>query len=162
MGALCLCQCIKTNPETNFFETSTEIFMRQNLFKVLLVHISLENDISLARALIVINFTLTFYIEICKIPRLFSSPIFLRSTPGVFLRTNLWRPILRLFWDQSFVTDSNTFFRPNIFEREPFFRLETESFFWDQNSQRNEKSLDIEKSWDEMSHSGVHVLSNQT
>ena len=89
-----------------------------------------------------------FYIEICKMQKLFSSPFFLRSTPRLYLRTNLSRPVLTLFLDQSFVSDSNTFFRPNIFEREPFFRLETdtESFFRDRNSQRKEKSLDIEKS----------------
>ena len=60
-----------------------------------------------------------------------------------FLRPKFSRPILRLFS------------RLNIFETntETFFRDQN---FWDreQYSQKIEKSLHTEKSWDEMSHSG--------
>ena len=61
------------------------------------------------------------------------------------------------FRDQNFRDRDRDFFsRPNIFE------TDTETFFRDQNfrdrdrySQKIEKSLDTEKSRDEMSHSGA-------
>ena len=85
-----------------FFRLLLKHFMRQNLFKVLDTCISLENDISTARFLRVKDFTLTFYLEISEIPRLFWDQNFLRLIPRLFLRPDLSRPILRLFWDQNF------------------------------------------------------------
>ena len=88
-----------------------------------------------------------------------------------FFRTNLLRPILRL-WDQIFWDRRRDFFLDQIFLR-PILSLfsETENFrdqygdffrgqifrerYW--YSQKNEKSLNIEKSRDEMSHSVIHT-----
>ena len=70
----------------------------------------------------------------------------MRPIPRLFLRPKFSRPIPRLFS------------RPNI------FKTDTETFFRDQNfrdrdqySQKIEKSLDAEKSLDEMSHSAPNV-----
>ena len=64
-------------------------------------------------------------------------------------------------------TNTETFFRPNIFKtyietfllRTNVFKTDTETFFRDRDrySQKFEKSLDTEKSRDEMSHSAVLV-----
>ena len=71
------------------------------------------------------------------------------------------RPIPRLFFETKYFWDRyrDFFSRLNIFE------TDTETFFWDQNfrdrdrySQKIEKSLDTEKSRDEMSHSDDHVI----
>ena len=62
---LCLWQCIKTNRETKIFETGIETLYETKSFKSITC-ISLENDISIARTLKVIYFTLTFYVEICE------------------------------------------------------------------------------------------------
>ena len=68
---------------------------------------------------------------------------------------------LRLFFETKYFRDryQDFFSRPNIFE------TDTETFFRDQNfqdrdrySQKIEKSLDTEKSWDEMSHSGQNII----
>ena len=71
---LCLWQCIKTNHETKTFETGIETPYETKSFKSKTC-ISLENNISIARTLRVIDFTLTFYLEICEIPRLFFESI---------------------------------------------------------------------------------------
>ena len=80
------------------------------------------------------------------------------------------RPIPRLFFETKYSWDRyrDLFLIPNVFETniETFFETKYFSrpilrlFFRDQicrdryrNSQKNEKSLDTEKSWDEMSHS---------
>ena len=77
------------------------------------------------------------------------------------------------YWDffetKIFETDTETFFQGQMFSRPiprlflgpNIFETNTETFFRDQNfwdreqySQKIEKSLHTEKSWDEMSHSG--------
>ena len=145
-----------------FLRLQLKHFTRQNLFKVFLAHISLENDISTARTLWVIDFTLTFYLEICEIPR------FIWDYKVIFLGPNLSRPIRGLFWGPIFLDQYQDFIlRPKFFRRIPrlFFRpnifeTDTETFFRDQNfrdrdwySQKIGKSLDTEKSRDEMQHS---------
>merc|ERR1711911_543099 len=88
--------------------------------------------------------------------RLFLRPKFLRPIPRLFLRPKFSRPIPRLFFETKYFRDRyrDFFSRPNIFE------TDTETFFRDQNfrdrdrySQKVGKSLDTEKSRDEMSHS---------
>ena len=88
--------------------------------------------------------------------RLFLRPKFSRPIPRLFLRPKFSRPIPRLFFETKYFRDRyrDFFSRLNIFE------TDTETFFRDQNfrdrdrySQKIEKSLDTEKSRDEMSHS---------
>ena len=121
-----LWQCIKINPETNFFKTAIETLCDTKSFQSVNC-ISLENDISIstARTLRVIDCTLTFYQEI---PRFF------------------WDHYKDFFWDQIFgdqcwdffetqIFETDTIlFRPNIFETETFIRLnffetDTKTFF---------------------------------
>ena len=131
--------------------------MRQNLFKVLLEHISLKKQ-STDRTLRVIDRTLTFYLEICEIPRLFWDhyrdffwdQIF-RDQYWDFFETQIWDPY------RDFLRD-HIFLRLRLFLRLKFFETDTETFFQDQicqdryrYSQKIEKSLDTEKSRDEMS-----------
>ena len=54
----------------NFSHTAIETLYETKSFQSVTC-ISLENDISTARTLRVIDCTLTFYLEICEIPRLF-------------------------------------------------------------------------------------------
>ena len=104
----------------------------------------------------------------------FSRTIFFRSLLRLFLRPKFSRPIPRLFLRPNiFETDTETFFRdqifsrpiPRLFSRLIIFETDTETFFRDQNfrdrdrySQKIEKSLDTEKSRDEMSHSGEQCI----
>ena len=70
----------------------------------------------------VIDFT--FYLEIRELPNFFEIKTFETNTK-TFLRLNLSRTILRLFWDQNFRDRYWVFFfRPNIFEtdNETFLR----------------------------------------
>ena len=92
--------------------------------------------------------------------RLFLRPKFSRPIPRLFLRPKFSRPIPRLFFETKYFRDRyrDFFSRLNIFE------TDTETFFRDQNfrdrdrySQKIEKSLDTEKSRDEMSHSARHT-----
>ena len=62
---LCFWQCIKTNHETKTFETGIETPYETKSFKSKTC-ISLENNISIARTLRVINFTFAFNLEICE------------------------------------------------------------------------------------------------
>ena len=62
---LCLWQCIKTNSGTKIFETGIETPYETKSFKSKSC-ISLENNISIARTLRVINFTFAFNLEICE------------------------------------------------------------------------------------------------
>ena len=89
-------------------------------------------------------------------------PKFSRPIPRLFLRPKFSRPIPRLFFETKYFRDRyrDFFSRLNIFE------TDTETFFRDQNfrdrdrySQKIEKSLDTEKSRDEMSHSGGQCIS---
>ena len=80
----------------NILKTAIETLYETKSFKSKTC-ISLENNISIARTLRVIDFTLTFYREICEIPRFLLGPKFLGPIPRLFLRPNLLRPILRLF-----------------------------------------------------------------
>ena len=64
----------------NFFESAIEILYERKSFQSVTC-ISLEDDILTATTLRVINCTLTFYLEICEIPKLFL------------------RPSQKLFWD---------------------------------------------------------------
>ena len=86
-----------------------------------------------------------------------------------FLRPKFLRPVPILFFQTKiFETDTETFFETkyfrdryrDFFSRLNIFETDTETFFRDQNfrdrdrySQKIEKSLDTEKSRDEMSHS---------
>ena len=88
----------------NCFETAIETLYETKSFQIV-TFISLENDISTARTLRVIDCTLTFYLEICEIPRLFSRPI-----PRLFFRPNLSRPLLRLFYTECFPDRYRDFF----------------------------------------------------
>ena len=54
----------------NFSDTAIETLYETKSFQSVTC-ISLENDISTARSLRVIDRTFTFYLEICEIPRLF-------------------------------------------------------------------------------------------
>ena len=54
----------------NYFETAIETLYEAKSFQSVTC-ISLENNVSTAGALRVIDCTLTFYFEICEIPRLF-------------------------------------------------------------------------------------------
>ena len=84
----------------------------------------------------------------------FREQIFLGRYWDFFWDQNFRDRYRDFFWDQSFRDRYRDFFsRPNIFE------TDTETFFRDQNfrdrdrySQKIEKSLDTEKSRDEMSH----------
>ena len=125
--------------------------LRQNFLRLLLktffllVHIFLENDISTARTWIVIDFTPTFYLEICEIPKKIQDEIlldqyryFFWNQYWVFFRPKFSRPIQRLlfetktyrerywnfFWDQIFpIPILRLFSRPNV------FKTVTETFF---------------------------------
>ena len=86
--------------------------------KVLLVNISMENDISRARALRAIDFTLNFYHEICEIQRLF----WWTKTFETNTETFFWDQIFRdQYWDffetKIFETDIDTFILDQIFSR---------------------------------------------
>ena len=90
-------------------------------------------------------------------------PKFSRPIPRLFLRPKFSRPIPRLFFETKYFRDRyrDFFSRLNIFE------TDTETFFRDQNfrdrdrySQKIEKSLDTEKSRDEMSHSAIYYLTS--
>ena len=72
-------------------------FMKKNRFKVLFVPL-LENNVSTARTLRVIGCTLTFYFEICEIPRLFLKTKSLETNSETSFET------------QIFETDTETFF----------------------------------------------------
>ena len=83
-----------------------------------------------------------------------------RLIPRLFLRPKFLRPIPRLIWDQNF-WDLNFWDRyRDFFSRPNIFVTDTEIFFRDrdQYSQKIEKSLDTEKSRDEMSHSACCSL----
>ena len=54
----------------NFSDTAIETLYETKSFQSVAA-ISLENNVSTARTLRVIDCTLTFYLEICEIPRLF-------------------------------------------------------------------------------------------
>ena len=75
----------------NFFETAIETLYETKSFQSVAA-ISLENNVSPARTLRVIDCTLTFYLEVCEIPR-----VIFETITGTFLRPNNWRPIVRLF-----------------------------------------------------------------
>ena len=86
-----------------------------------------------------------------------------------FFETKIFETDTETFFETKvFETDTETFFRdqifsrpiPRLFSRLNIFETDTETFFRDQNfrdrdrySQKIEKSLDTEKSRDEMSHS---------
>ena len=154
---------------TNFVETTIETLYETKYFQSVTC-ISLENGISTARTLKVLDCTLTFHLEICEMPRLFSRPI-----PRLF-----WDQYWDSLWAQILETDTEIFLRPKFSRPTPFF--ETKYFpdrycdffetkivrdrYWDfllrPNLSRpipilskNEKSLDTEKFRDEMSHSGA-------
>ena len=80
----------------------------------------------------------------------FPRTIFFRSLLRLFLRQKFSRPIPRLFLRPKF---SRRILR--LFFETKFFETYTETFFRDRvrHSQKSEKSLDTEKSRDEMSHS---------
>ena len=85
------------------------------------------------------------------IPRLFLRPKFSRLIPRLFFETKYFRDRYRDFFSRLI---------PRLFSRLIIFETDTETFFRDQNfrdrdrySQKIEKSLDTEKSRDEMSHS---------
>ena len=97
------------------------------------------------------------------------SPKFLRPIPQLFREQIFLGRYWDFFLDQNFWDRSRDFFlRPKfsrpilrLFSRLNIFETNTETFFRDQNfwdreqySQKIEKSLHTEKSWDEMSHSG--------
>ena len=109
--------------------------MRQNLFKVLLVHISLENDISRARALRTIDFTLNFYHKICELQRLYWWTKIFETNTETFFET------------KSFETNTETFFETKIFEID----TETKFFETDTDTRKKMRKVSIEKSRDEIS-----------
>ena len=133
---------MKTNPETTLWD---KIFSKYWL----------ENDITTARISRVIDFTLTFYLEIYEIPRPFWDQDF--------------RDQYRDFETKILETDTETFFKTKIFETDiksfhetKYLRDRYSDSFRDQNFQdwncyfpKNEKSLDAKKSGDEVSHSDV-------
>ena len=101
LGLLCLWQCIKTNPQTIFFWDC-----HWNTLWKSLQSITCELCISFwkmitARTLRAIDFTVTFYLGICEIPIFFEIKT-VETDNKTFLRPNLSRPRLRLFWDQNF------------------------------------------------------------
>ena len=129
----------ETITKSKVFETNTTTFSRTNYFR------------SLLRLFLKPKFSRL-------IPRLFLRPKFSRPIPRLFLRPKFLRPIPRLFFETKYFRDRyrDFFSRLNIFE------TDTETFFRDQNfrdrdrySQKIEKSLDTEKSRDEMSHSDI-------
>ena len=134
---MCLWQCIKINHETKIFETGIETLYETKSFKSITC-ISLENDISIAR---------TF----------FATKIFETDTE-TFFETKIFETDTETFFETKvFETDTETFFRDQIFSR-PIPRLFFETKYFrdrDRYSQKIEKSLDTEKSRDEMSHSAV-------
>ena len=79
------------------------------------------------------------------------SPKFLKSK--VF-ENNFFQVVTETFFETKiFEADTETFFETKV------FLTDTETFFRDRDrySQKSEKSLDTEKSRDEMSHSGYHL-----
>ena len=109
----------------NIFETTIETLYETKSFQSVSC-VSLENNVSTAITLRVIDCTLTFHLEICEIPRplqrlfldqifgdqkwdffetqtsgndteTFLRPKFLKPIPRLFLRSKFSRPILRLF-----------------------------------------------------------------
>ena len=88
----------------NFFETAFETFYETKSFQSVTC-ISLENNVSTARTLRVIECTLTFYLEICDLPRPFFETITetffetksLETSSETFLRPKFWTPIPTLF-----------------------------------------------------------------
>ena len=110
--------------------------LRQNFLRLflktffLLVHIFLENDISTARTWIVIDFTPTFYLEICQIPKKNSRRNSFRPIPILFLK-----PILSLFLDQNFRDQYRDFYlRLKLIENDTETFFETKYFryrYWD-------------------------------
>ena len=134
-----------------------------------------------ARTLRVVDCTLTFYLKTCEIPQVFSGPLqrllfqtkSLDTNSETFLTAKFLRPIQRLFLRPKFSRPiPRLFLRPNIskpilrlFLRLKFFDTDTETFFRDQicryryrHSQKMKKSLNTEKSREEMSHSGLQAL----
>ena len=111
----------------NCFETAIETLYETKSFQIV-TFISLENDISTARTLRVIDCTLTFYLEICEIPRLFWDhyrdffwdQIF-RDQYWDFFETQIWDPYRDFLWDQLFS-------RLRLFLRLKFFETDTETF----------------------------------
>ena len=148
LGPLCLWQCIKTNHETKIFETGIETLYETKSFKSITC-ISLENDISIAR-----TFFETKVFETDT--ETFLRPKFLRPILRLFFETESFRDRYRdFFWDQIFWRPIGDFFsRPNILETDTDFFFQDLNF-WDKYrySQKIEKSLDTEKSQDEMSNS---------
>ena len=84
----------------------------------------------------------------------FETKVFETDTETFFRDQIFSRPIPRLFFETKYFRDRyrDFFLRLNIFE------TDTETFFRDRDrySQKSEKSLDTEKSRDEMSHSGSY------
>ena len=94
----------------NLFENDIETLYETKSFQSITCF-SLENVISTAKTLRVIDFTLTFYLEICQIPRLFLRPKFSRPIQRLFFRPNLLRPLPRLFFETKILeTNTETFF----------------------------------------------------
>ena len=80
----------------NLFENDIETLYETKSFQSITCF-SLENVISTAKTLRVIDFTLTFYLEICEIPRLFVETKTFETNTETFFRPNLLRPLPRLF-----------------------------------------------------------------
>ena len=94
----------------------------------------------------------------------FETKVFETDTETFFRDQIFSRPIPRLFFETKYFRDRYR----DFFSRLIIFETDTETFFRDQNfrdrdrySQKIEKSLDTEKSRDEMSHSDVKFTTQQ-
>ena len=76
----------------NLFENDIETLYETKSFQSITCF-SLENVISTAKTLRVIDFTLTFYLEICEIPRLFFETKIFETNTETFFRPNLLTPL---------------------------------------------------------------------